>query len=249
MDRRRFVEHTLQLLTYCGLVSFLGQPSLAAEDELSALRLNLDEISLALRKGEIAPTIWQSNVEGLMKKCDVSELLRRTRIEAAMERLTLPEMGPAVQNVPFLINDEYRELSYITRVFGLRKQRSIMPHGHRNLVSAHTLIAGDMHVRNYQRIRDEDSSLIIEPTIDGRMAVGDCSTQSFSCNNVHWFTAISPRAYTFDVVVHGLDRTIDSEYLDFVDITNATRTGDGYLRAARLTRDQALFRYGGGSHH
>jgi hypothetical protein len=139
-------------------------------------------------------------------------------------------------------------LNYATRIFGMREGRSIMPHGHHNLVSAHLAIQGDLHVRNFQRISDEPGYLLIEPTVDKVITVKDCSTQSSFRNNVHWFTARGGSAYTFDIVVDGLEPDQESG-LDFIDPLHAMKAGEGRLRAPRLTREQAQRGYGNELHH
>jgi hypothetical protein len=140
------------------------------------------------------------------------------------------------------------KLSYTTRLFGMQKGRSIVPHGHHNLVSGHLVIKGELHVRNFERLQDEDDSLVIRPTVDKVISVRDCSTQSSIRNNVHWFTALSSTAFTFDVIVPCLNPD-EPCGMDFIDPLHAEKLGDGSLRVRRLQPDQAGAMYGNLAHH
>lgn len=46
------------------------------------------------------------------------------------------------------------------------KGRAIVPHGHRNMVSQHLVLQGEMRSRHYERLRDEQEWLVVRPTID-----------------------------------------------------------------------------------
>jgi hypothetical protein len=78
--------------------------------------------------------------------------------------------------------------------------------------------------------------------------VRDFSTQSSNRNNIHWFTAESSTAFTFDVIVQYLDPDQPCGR-DYVDPLNAQKLGDGSLPVQRLLQEDAENMYGGSDHH
>lgn len=124
--------------------------------------------------------------------------------------------------------------TYGAAIFGLEKGRSITPHGHRNMASAHLVIAGKLHVRNFDRVADEPEHLILRPTVDGTIGAGAVSTMSAQQNNIHWFTALTGRAFTLDVIVQGLKEDDQPFHIDLVDPRGGTKRGDGTIRAPRI---------------
>jgi hypothetical protein len=66
-------------------------------------------------------------------------------------------------------------------------------------------------------------------------------------NNVHWLKALTPTAFTFDVLVLGLNGK--SSDVDNIDPNGAEKVSGGLLRARKLTVDEALRKYGHDSHH
>src|SRR5262249_8270899 len=157
-----------------------------------------EEIAQQLRKKQTTPVEWQAQIERKMMSADLPDLLSYLDLDHLERALTLPNSGAAFKRFPF---GEGEELAYTTQIFGMKKGCAIVPHGHHNLVSAHTVIGGELHLRNFERLRDEDSHMILEPMVDRTISLRDCSSQSSMHNNVHWFTAITPTAYTFDVIV------------------------------------------------
>ncbi len=159
---------------------------------------------------------------------DLPDLLTRIEFDQLQRGFDLPESGANWVNLNFRkMLGCPDKLSYTARIFGMKKGTEYrVPHGHHNLVSCHLVVKGDLHVRNYERLRDEAESLIIRPTIDKAISIRDCSTQSSLRNNVHWFTALSSTAFTFDVFVQDLDRDQPSG-VDFIDPEHAENLGDG----------------------
>lgn len=250
--RREFAETILKSLT---LYSFVGaaissqamDSALRAEARVWSARIN--EITIGLRAGKLTAPNWQEEVEEVLGNIDLPELL--TRIDLAKFQRSLSVQGDGATSKKL----DFRKMlgmpdgiCYTTAIFGMQKGRSIVPHGHHNVVSGHLIIAGNLHLRNFERLKDEDDALIIRPTIDKIISVRDCSTQSSSRNNIHWFTAISSTAFTFDVIVKYLDPDQPCGR-DYIDPLHAQKLGDGCLRVRRLQKDDAENMYGGSDHH
>jgi hypothetical protein len=250
--RREFAETILKSLT---LYSFVGaaissramDSALRAESRVWSAQIN--EITSGLRAGKLTAPNWQEEVEEVLGNIDLPELLTRIDLAKFQRSLNVQNGGATSKKLDFrkmlgLPNG----LRYTTAIFGMQKGRSIVPHGHHNVVSGHLIIEGNLHVRNFERLRDEDEALIIRPTIDKVISVRDCSTQSSSRNNIHWFTAVSSTAFTFDVIVQYLDPDQPCGR-DYIDPLHAQKLSDGSLRVRRLQKDDAENMYGGSDHH
>lgn len=250
--RREFAETVLKSLT---LYSFVGA-AISSQAMDSALRAEarvwsekINEISIGLRAQKLTALNWQEEVEEVLANIDLHELLTRIDLAKFQRSLNVQNGGATSKKLDFRkVLGMPDGLSYTTAIFGMQKGRSIVPHGHHNVVSGHLIIEGNLRVRNFERLRDEDDALIVRPTIDKIISVRDCSTQSSSRNNIHWFTAMSSTAFTFDVIVKYLDPDKPCGR-DYIDPLHAQKLSDGSLRAGRLQQDDAENMYGGSDHH
>jgi hypothetical protein len=107
------------------------------------------------------------------------------------------------------------------------------------------LIGGEMHARHFDRLADEPEHLIIKPTLDRALAMGETSTTSDEKDNVHWFQATSDVAFTFNVAVYELNPAVKFSGRQFyLDPAGGEKLGDGSLRVRRLTSQEAHRLYG-----
>jgi hypothetical protein len=182
---------------------------------------------------------WQSKMEELFARVDLPDLLRSIDFDRLVRAVDYPDDRAAVIEV------DLPRLTFDRKIFALRRGRAIVPHGHRNMVSGHIVIKGRMHVRHFDRLRDEPDHLVLLPTIDREASAGDATTISEVKDNVHWFRATSETAATFDVIADNLDPSRGFAYrMDFVDPDRAEVLKDGTLRARRLDLEEALRLYG-----
>ncbi len=87
---------------------------------------------------------------------------------------------------------------------------------------------------------------MIRQTIEEQGKVGSFSSISDDKNNIHWLIATTPKAYTFDVIVLGLnDKTTE---IDNIDIYEAVRVGKEMSRVKKIGVNDALKKYGN-THH
>ena len=129
----------------------------------------------------------------------------------------------------------------------MKKDRAIIPHGHSNMASAHLILKGELHLRNYEKIRKEEKYLIIKPTIDKVVKIGESSSVSDEKDNVHWFIANTETAFTFDVIMLNLNqKKYDIHNLDIYEKQNLS---DGTMRVPVLDVETALKKYGKETHH
>ena len=139
---------------------------------------------------------------------------------------------------------DVRKLSFLPKLFAVDKGRSIIPHGHANMVSAHLPLSGKFRLRQYDQIARDNGTLTIRPTIDQTIHPGDLSSIGEDDDNVHWFIAEAP-SHTSDVIVTGLDAEAAHRHQIFnLDIEHAVHLGDDTFKVPRLSVDAALRKYG-----
>ena len=113
-------------------------------------------------------------------------------VENGARRITFK--FPEVEGLP-------KKLVFGKQIFGLKKGRSVVPHGHNNMATAFLILKGNLRGRHYDRLEDQKDHVIIRPTIDREFETGGCSTVSDYKDNVHWFQAITEPAYIFNIHV------------------------------------------------
>jgi len=184
-------------------------------------------------------------VRALLERVPLEDLVRGIDLERLIRETVLPDDRAATRDPVFPPLEGLAPLrSCIRRVFLLKKGRAIVPHGHRNMVSGHLVIHGRFQVRHYQRLGDEPGHMIVRPTIDRESRPGMATTVSDAQDNVHWLTALSDVACTFDVIVTDLDPSRPTRFMDFIDPLRAEPMGEGRLRAPRLEMAEVFRRYG-----
>lgn len=250
--RREFAQSVIKSLTmyaFVGAAISSHATEITFSQETKSWSDQINEISFDLRSRKLSPVEWQVRIEEVFGSIDLPELLTHVEFSKLQRSFDVAENGVKPMKVDFRkVPGMPHDISYTTRIFGMQEGRSIVPHGHHNLVSGHLVIEGNLHVRNFERLRDDDDSIIIRPTVDRTISVRDCSTQSSIRNNVHWFTALGGAAFTFDVAVEYLDPEKPCGR-DYIDPLHAEKMGDGSLRARRLQPEDANRIYRGSTHH
>lgn len=247
-SRRAFLEGGLaSLVTVSFLETLVASEAVppAIAPILAGWLRGLHRLSADLRGGAIEQPVWQREVETLLNRVPLTDLLRLIDFERMVKSVELPDDRATTRDPVFPpLEGLAGRVPHIRRVFLLRRDRAIVPHGHRNMVSGHLVIHGRMRVRHYERVRDEPEHLILRPTIDRESRPASATTVSDHKDNVHWLVATSAMAATFDVIVPGLDPGRPTEFMDFVDPRRGEPLGDGAIRAPRLGPDEAFARYG-----
>lgn len=201
-------------------------------------------IAEGLAGGRLTGLQWAHEIERLAAEIEVDALMRlvrRSRVEPA---------GPAFHNDPqkrfvrFLDGaGRPRRLAYGAALFEFAPHNVITPHGHRNMVSAHLVVAGRFRVRNFDRIGDVPGAMRLRPTRDFVAHPGQVSTMCAERDNIHWFVPQGGPATTFDVVLSGLDRGAPDHEIRAVDPLAARRERDGSLIAPVIDFGESSRRY------
>lgn len=248
LSRRCFNQATLgSLLTYSLLETLSASDAFAAEVKplASAWLAEVDEISRQLKGRPLEQEKWQQQIESLMKKVDLADLLKFIDFERLTADIPFRDKGarslrprfPKVEGLP-------TSLVFGHQVFAMKKGRSVVPHGHNNMATAFLILDGTFHGRHYDRLEDEDAHMIIRPTIDRAFAPGEYSTISDFKDNVHWFKASSEKGFIFNIHVLNLDtdRGLRGGRV-YIDPAGEKLSG-GRIRARRVSYPEVYKLYG-----
>ena len=127
-------------------------------------------------------------------------------------------------------------------IFGMKKDRAIIPHGHSNMVSCRRILNGEVLLKQYDRVRDEGDYMLIKQTLEETGKPGSFSSISDQKGNVHWLVTNTNYAHTFDVVVNNLKSK--PTHIDDIDIYAATKVETDLLKVKKMNRREALNKYG-----
>ena len=191
--------------------------------EVQAWAVRTHELCNEAQGGKLAPAEWQRQVEALYSRVSLLELLAAIDFDRLAAAMKLPDDRAEAVQVPFPQVEGLPRV-FATKLFGMSQGRAIVPHGHQNMASMH---------------------LVLRPTIDRASKPGDLSSISDERDNVHWLVATKGPAYTFDVIISGLNPERGFNWkMDHVDVDGAERLKGGLLRARRIGFDEAIRRYG-----
>lgn len=251
MNRREFSKSLLAALTSYALFESLfytNSFSKPIRQKANYWLNRLNEYCNDLNKNSITPGEWQLQVEGLFNEIYIGDVLKFIDFENLIKGFEFPDLGVNTRPVKFPELEGLPEKTiYHKKIFGMKKGRAIIPHGHSNMASAHLILSGEMHLRNYEKLGEEDNSLIIKPTVDKIIKPGETSSISDEKNNVHWFVANTDSAFTLDIIM--LDLNGKQYDIHNLDISEKEDLSDGKMRVPILDVKTALSKYGKETHH
>lgn len=251
MDRRAFSKTLLCSVASYSLLRalFVREAFGAAVRPITQTWLKrLHEMSLDLKTWAITPSQWQEQMRELLDQVELKDLLELVEFDRLLQDFEYPDLGVHTSRVRFpRLAGTPGNLAFTGKVFGMKKDRAIIPHGHRNMVSCHYVLKGELRLRHYDKLAEDDTHMVIEPTIDQIAGVGSHSSISDERNNIHWLEATTETAFTFDVLV--LDLNGKRWEVDNIDPDNAKPIGDNLLRVRKLGVEEALRKYGHNTHH
>lgn len=251
MDRRSFSKGLLATVTSYALIdsvfavnAFSGHISPIAKH----WSIMVHEYCSDLKKNTITPLEWQNLVDQLFNKVELNELLNFIDFKTLRKGFQYPDLGVVTKPIVFpKLNGLPEKTVFVKKIFGMKKDRAVIPHGHSNMVSSHLVLKGEMHLRHYEKIKKEGESLIIKPSVDRIISAGDSSSISDEKDNIHWFIANTDKAFTFDVIV--LDLNEKPTEIQNIDIYENQNLGNGIMKVPILDVDTALKKYGKLTHH
>jgi hypothetical protein len=249
MTRREFGARAMGSMALLALMdTLLGKDVFASPLRPWASRwlAELDQLGRDVKAQKLKQVEWQKKVEELFSKVDLPEFLKYIDFEALV-RKGADYKGPGAKSL--MVNFPQAEgvpakLVFGRQIFALKKDRSIVPHGHNNMATCFLVLQGRLHGRHYDRLETQARHLIVKPTIDQEFGPGGTSSISDVKDNVHWFKAMTDSAFVFNIHVLGVTPgNTEPTGRVYVD-PNGEKLEGGSIRARLIDHDEADRLYG-----
>jgi len=245
ISRRQLISMGSVLCVY----ALLGEArASAASVRGSSAALWIDrqkELAVGLTTGSVSQLEWYAAVNALACEIDLEDIARLLRSAPSRPPREPRSNEPRRRFIDIKSGDGISRLPYGVAVFDFAADSVIAPHAHRNMASAHMVMDGRIRIRTYDRIEDEDGSLVVRPTSDVVAEAGHAAAMTSARDNVHWFESRTSRAMTVDVVVIDLDESSPSTYeIEPIDPAAAQMLPDGAMRVPLISFEESLQRYG-----
>lgn len=247
-SRRQFSTKALGSLVAYGLIQTCWSRDLFAAEvkpTIEAWLTDLVEMSKDLKGQKLTDLQFQTKMEELYKTVDLKALCSLVKLEDIEKKVKLPDNGASSSGFDLKgVKGLPAEVLFGRQIFGCKKGRSIVPHGHLNMCTGFIVLKGKWEGKHYDRVETEKEHYLIKPTIDKEFEPGDVSTISDHKDNVHWFKAASDVGFIFNVHVVGYDPAIKGNsgrlYLD----PDGEKVKGGLVRAKKMTSEECHKKYG-----
>ena len=247
LTRRGFTTKTLgTLLTYT-LLEDLAQQDLFAADVKPITNKwlsELNDLGRSVKNNTIKQVDWQKQVDALFGRIELPELLKLVDFDKLAAGTKFLDKGARSLNFQFpKIEGLPTQYVFGRQIFALKKNRSVVPHGHDNMATAFLVLDGKLRGRHYDRVEDRKTDYIIRPTIDKTFGPGGHSTISDVKDNVHWFQAKTDTAFIFNIHVLGVTANGKRTGRTYID-PKGEKLGGGLIRARKIDYKEAHDLYG-----
>jgi hypothetical protein len=247
-SRRSFNRTILGSLIGYGLIETLLAGDLFADSVKPIVQrwiLDLQSLGRELKDHKLTDLEFQDKLEELYKKVELRELIELIDLDRLSQGVKLPNNGAAslafdlskVEGLP-------KRLVFGKQIFGLKKGRSVVPHGHDNMCTGFVVLRGTFRGRHYDRVEDHDDHYLIRPTIDRTFKPAEFSTISDHRDNVHWFQAESETGFIFNIHVDNYDpanpKVANRVYVD----PDGEKVAGGLIVAKKTTSSACHKKYG-----
>ncbi len=246
-SRREFGSQILGSLVAYGLIETLWSRDLLADNVKPTIGdwlKDLVAMTNDLRGRKLTDLEFQTKMEELYKRVDLKTLSTFVKLDDIEKKSKLPDNGAASLGIDLSTVEGLPEVRFGRQIFGCKKGRSIVPHGHSNMCTGFIVLKGEWHGRHYDRVETHAEHFIIKPTIDRAFKAGDLSTISDHKDNIHWFEAKSETAYIFNVHVTGYDPKIDGNSGRLYVDPDGEKLSGGLVKAAKMTSALCHKKYG-----
>jgi len=248
LSRRIFTRDMLLSVMTFSLIKSVNTVGALAGTFKPIVRKWLIEMEAAtqqLRHGKITASEWQRQIESLLSRVDLQDLLTAIDYDRLSKTAVFPDDHESADDVDFSKNEGLpSELSFNPYFYAMRRGVGIVPHGHRNMSSMHMMIKGEAHGWQFERVADEENYMTIKPTADKVLKVGAVSTMSEEKDNIHWFKALTEPVFMFNIGVFRINPTHDFSGRDCIDPLGGEKLKDGLIRARRIELKEAYKLYG-----
>jgi hypothetical protein len=247
-SRRQFSAQVLGSLVTYGLIETLWSRDLLADEVKPTVGDWLKDLVAMCKdlKGQkLTDLEFQKKMEALYMKVNLKELVTLVKLDDIEKKVKLPDSGASSSGIDFKAIDGLpADVGFGRQIFGCKKGRSIVPHGHLNMCTGFIVLKGEWEGKHFDRIETEKEHFVIKPTIDQKFVAGGVSTISDHKDNIHWFKAVSDVGFIFNVHVVGYDNTIKGNsgrlYLD----PDGEKLKGGLIRAKKMTSEECHKKYG-----
>ncbi|HUR54384.1 MAG TPA: hypothetical protein VMZ71_09645 [Gemmataceae bacterium] len=245
--RRQFSAQMLGSLVTFGLVETLWSRDLFADAVKPTIQkwlADLVAMTKDLRGRTLTDIEFQTKMEELYKQVDLKELCSLIKLDDVAKK-PLPDNGASNAGIDLAkIEGLPKDVGFGKQIFGCKKGRSIVPHGHANMCTGFIVLKGKWRGKHYDRVESHKDHYVIKPTIDKEFAEGGVSTVSDHKDNIHWFKCEADVGYIFNVHVIGYDSTIKETsgrlYLD----PDGEKLSGGLVKAKKMSSAECHKKYG-----
>ncbi|MBX3398159.1 MAG: hypothetical protein KF873_05425 [Gemmataceae bacterium] len=246
-DRRQFAKTALGSLVAYGFLETCWANNLFAESvkpTIDAWFKDLVAMTKDLRGRKLTDLEFQKKMEELYARVNLEALCGFVKLDEIEKTKKLPDSGALSAGFDFKKIPDLGEVTFGKQIFGCKKDRSIVPHGHLNMCTGFIILKGEWHGRHYDRLETGKDHYIVKPTIDRKFKPGELSTISDHKDNVHWFKAVSERAYIFNVHVTGYDPEIKGNSGRLYVDPDGEKLAGGLVKAPKMTSEACHKKYG-----
>lgn len=247
ISRRNFNRDLLGSLLAFSLVKSLDDLNLLAQTIKPIAHqwlIDLEGLSRDLKKTKLKQAQWQMKAGELFSRVELTDILRTVNFDRLAKRIRLSDDRESVREIKLpQLEGVPADLTYSTIFEALRKDRAIAPHGHRNMATLHLILNGQVHLRQYERLREEPRHLIITPTVDKLCGIGELSTISDEKDNIHWFKGKSEVTYIFNAGIYGVNPSESFTGREYIDPKRGERIKEGEIRVKKLNQQEAFRLY------
>jgi hypothetical protein len=245
--RRDFSSKLIGSVITFGLVETLWSRDLfadSAKPAIAAWLKELAEMSNDLRGQKLTDLEFQKKMEDLYARVDLKALAGLVKLDEIEAKKRLPDYGAASVGFDLGKVEGLPEVRFGRQIFGCKKGRSIVPHGHHNMCTGFIVLKGKWHGRHFDKLETLADHYVIRPTIDREFGPGELSTVSDHKDNIHWFEAKTDGAYIFNVHVDGYDKSMKGNATRlYLDPDGEKLTGER-IKAAKMNSEQCHKKYG-----
>ena len=249
LARRHFNTSLLgSIFTFSLVETLFSQDALAKPicEEVKYWLAEVEEASRSMQKQQLKQIEWQQKIAEIFSRVEQKDLLASIDFDRLSKELKIVGSHEAVtETLPKHFVGMPKDLSFSTYIYGMKKSGVIPPHCHQNMTSMHMPIGGGLHAWHFDRVADESNHLIIKPTMDKNLTLGEVATVSDEKDNVHWFKPTSDVSYSFNILVVEIDPTKKSTGRQFyLDAAHGEKTDGDKLRVKKLNSKDAYKIYG-----
>ena len=246
-SRREFHAKLIGSAITFSLVETLWSRGLFADDAKPTIGKWFGELATMTKdlKGQkLTDLQFQSKMEDLYKRVDLAELCKLIKLDE-VEKKALPDNGASNAGLDLTkVEGLPADVGFGKQIFGCKKGKSIVPHGHANMCTGFIVLKGQWHGKHYDRVETHADHYVIKPTIDRHFEPGELSTISDHKDNVHWFKAESDVGFIFNVHVIGYDPKIkESSGRLYLDVEGEKLAG-GLVKAPKMSSAECHKKYG-----